>query len=247
MFKRIMLFLFFLLILTYLGFAVTTFNKKPSMTTCRGVLFAIVDTTDYGFVGKQEIVDMLKGGALYPVGRELRDVDTRRIEQFVAHHPFVEKAECYLTSGHDLSIQVTQRVPVLHIMNGNGREYYVDDKGKIMHIHERVVDVPVVTGNFNEKYACSVLLPLGQYLARDRFWNAQIEQIHVTPKGELDLVPRVGDQILQIGEPKQLEEKFNKLFLFYNQALNEVGWNKYDTINIEFLNQIICTKKQTKI
>ena len=31
--------------------------------------------------------------------------------------------------------------------------------------------------------------------------------------------------------------------LFYEKALNRVGWNKYSRINVEFDNQIICTRR----
>ena len=40
------------------------------------------------------------------------------------------------------------------------------------------------------------------------------------------------------------EEKFEKLKTFYEKGLNQVGWNKYSRISLEFNNQIICTKKE---
>ena len=40
------------------------------------------------------------------------------------------------------------------------------------------------------------------------------------------------------------EEKFEKLETFYKKALNQIGWNKYSRISLEFDNQIICTKKE---
>ena len=40
------------------------------------------------------------------------------------------------------------------------------------------------------------------------------------------------------------QEKFEKLKTFYEKGLNQVGWNKYSRISLEFNNQIICTKKE---
>ena len=40
------------------------------------------------------------------------------------------------------------------------------------------------------------------------------------------------------------EDKLDRLKTFYGKALNEVGWNKYSRISLEFSNQIICTKHQ---
>ena len=41
-----------------------------------------------------------------------------------------------------------------------------------------------------------------------------------------------------------VEEKFERLKTFYEKGLNQIGWNKYSRISLEFNNQIICTKKE---
>ena len=75
-------------------------------------------------------------------------------------------------------------------------------------------------------------------------WKAQIQQINVTPAKELELVPQVGDHIIFLGKPGNYENKFDRLKTFYKKGLNEIGWNKYSRISLEFNNQIICTKKE---
>jgi cell division protein FtsQ len=70
-----------------------------------------------------------------------------------------------------------------------------------------------------------------------------VEQINVTASQELELVPRVGEHIIFLGKPGDYDQKFTRLEKFYKKALNEIGWNKYARISLEFDNQIICTKK----
>ena len=94
------------------------------------------------------------------------------------------------------------------------------------------------------KFAQNKLYELGKFIQNDPFWKAQVEQINVTTKQEFEIVPRVGDHILFLGKGGDYQEKFRKLRIFYNEALNQVGWNKYERISIEFNNQIICTKKE---
>ena len=71
-------------------------------------------------------------------------------------------------------------------------------------------------------------------------------------------MPRVGDQIIYIGQlpetnrpdkRKQLvteyiNRKMDRLEKFYKYGLSQAGWNKYSYINVEFDNQIICKKRQ---
>ena len=52
------------------------------------------------------------------------------------------------------------------------------------------------------------------------------------------------EHIIFLGKPGDYEEKFERLKIFYKKGLNQVGWNKYSRISLEFSNQIICTKKE---
>ena len=97
---------------------------------------------------------------------------------------------------------------------------------------------------------------LAQTISDNSFWNAQIEQINVLANGGVELVPRVGEHIVYIGqlpnakdkeEHKALIEEYvktrlDRLELFYKYGLPKAGWNKYGYINLEFSNQVICKK-----
>lgn len=107
-----------------------------------------------------------------------------------------------------------------------------------------VAHLAIVTGNVDKTFATKDLYKFGLFLQNDKFWDAQIEQINVTPEKEVELVPRVGEHIVFLGKIDNFEEKLAKLKLFYEKALNQVGWNKYSRISLEFNNQIICTKKE---
>jgi cell division protein FtsQ len=54
----------------------------------------------------------------------------------------------------------------------------------------------------------------------------------------------VGEHIIFLGKPGNYDSKFERLETFYKKGLNQIGWNKYSRISLEFENQIICTKKE---
>jgi cell division protein FtsQ len=41
-------------------------------------------------------------------------------------------------------------------------------------------------------------------------------------------------------------KKMGRLEKFYKYGLSQAGWNKYSSINLEFDNQIICKKRDSK-
>lgn len=244
MIKRLFIFLFLLLITAYLVVAVTVFNTKPANQVCKGMELIIKDSIDHGFISKKEVINLLNNKKLSPIGKKMGSINTRQIEEVLSEHPLIENVECYHTPGRKIEIEVTQRLPLLRIMANNGENYYIDSKGKVMPIPNSSAHVAVVTGNVSREFASKELYKFGVFLKDHPLWNAQIVQINVTPTKELELVPRVGDHIIFLGKPENYEEKFERLKMFYEKALNKVGWNKYDRVSLEFNNQIICTKKE---
>lgn len=90
----------------------------------------------------------------------------------------------------------------------------------------------------------------------NELWRNQIEQINVLPNRGIELVPRVGDHIIYLGNLPEtsavekreqkiqefVNKKMTRLENFYKYGLSQAGWNKYSYINLEFDNQIICKK-----
>jgi len=56
----------------------------------------------------------------------------------------------------------------------------------------------------------------------------------------------VGDQKIIFGtahSKEEVQEKFKKLTIFYNEAMPFEGWNTYSEISLKFEDQIVCKKK----
>jgi cell division protein FtsQ len=82
-----------------------------------------------------------------------------------------------------------------------------------------------------------------KYIDDNDFWSAQIDQIYVDSNNDIDLIPRVGNQLIHIGTTENIEGKLKNLAAFYDKVLPEVGWNKYSVINLEYKDQIVCKKR----
>jgi cell division protein FtsQ len=244
MIKKVFILLFLLLIATYLVIAVTTFNAKPDKQTCEGMELVINDSIDYGFITEKEILRLLTKEKLSPIGKNMDEINTRLLEDALKKHPLVGEVQCFRIPNGKVGIEVTQRIPLLRIMAANGENYYLDDKGVTMPTANNAANVAIVTGYVDKAFAQKELYEFGLFLKESPFWNAQIQQINVTTAKELELVPRVGEHIIFIGKPGNYEKKFDRLKTFYEKGLNQVGWNKYSRISLEFENQIICTKKE---
>ena len=247
-----------ILIAIYLLLAFVSFDKKGDpKALCSKVNIDIADNAAGGFLDAKVIKERLQKTGFYPIGRQLKDVDTRGIEEMLRRSPFVKTAECYKTEGGYVYISVTQRMPVIRIKADNGDDYYVDDHDCIMPRSSYTSDLIIASGNINRWYAINYISPLGKAIMQNDVWKNLIEQINITPYLGVELVPRIGDHIVYIGQLPEItdkskhdkdiaqfvDKKMTRLEKFYKYGLSQVGWNKYSYVNIEFDNQIICKRK----
>lgn len=243
MVKKILLIAAMLLVAAYLVAGFTVLNRAPKGQVCTRLHIIMEDSAGVCFITPREVDKMLRQKKLHPEGLLLDSLCLKTVEKTLEQNPFIENAECYKTPSGELCVSVRQRLPVLRVMAANGENYYIDDKGRDMPGAGSAAHLPVVTGHVNKDLARGVLYTLAMEIREDDFWNSQIEQINVTPKGELELVPRVGDHILFLGKPVYVKEKLKRIRTFYSKALGRIGWNRYSRISVEFDNQVICKRK----
>jgi cell division protein FtsQ len=256
--KKVVIIVLDIALAVYFGLAVTSFNRPDETTkVCTKVAINIADETTNGFLSAAEIKKILERNQIYPLDKHMKMINPRTIEDVLKRSPFVNTAQCYATQDGHVCINITQRLPIVRIKSNNGDDYYLDDQGGIMPNSRYTSDLIIATGHISKRFAQTRLASLSKTLMSNDFWRNLVEQINVLPDYGIELVPRIGDNIIYLGclpDSKQKEElnkliaefvtnKMDRLEKFYQYGLSEAGWNKYAYINLEFDNQIICKRK----
>ena len=230
----------------YLVFAFTHFSRQGNKTPCEGIDVIISDSLHAGFITADEAVRILRNRNAYPVGKNMCNIQSQEIEKILKRHPFIQDVVCYKTPASRLSVIISQRLPLLRIVSDTGENYYIDEQGFAMEPSGYAANLAVATGHISKDFAKTHLTIIGRYLREHAFWDDQVEQIYVTPDAKIDIVPRVGDHIIHIGTVDSIQKKFRNLMAFYQKVLPEVGWNKYSSIDIQHVGQIVCIKKRPR-
>ena len=226
----------------YLLFVLFFVNMLPAETKCRGVEITICDN-EMQALSVEYIERQLKQKGLDPKGKDMDKIVSEEIEKMLLESSIIKECQCYKTHKNLIGIHIICKRPIIHIFDHTGSDYYLDDSGAIIKSVQNAIYLPVASGEINSEETRKSLVEIAQFLQEERFWREQVEQIHVTPKQEIILVPRIGSHLIELGNADNLENKLAKLKEFYTEGLNKVGWNKYNRINIEFDKQVICTKK----
>jgi cell division protein FtsQ len=81
------------------------------------------------------------------------------------------------------------------------------------------------------------------YILSNPFWMAQVAQLDITPTREFEIVPTVGNHIVEFGHGEDYESKFARLFTFYRKVLAGSGMDKYARIKVQYDQQVIGVRK----
>lgn len=234
--------------------------RSSGLKPVGGIDVIISDSSDYRFVTKSHLLNLVSNGSGRIIGKPANEVSVKDIENRINVLRELRVAEVYMTFDRTIKIYVDQRDPVMRVMPEEGGDFFVDEDGVV--VRKRNLYNPrlhIVGGNVNitsrmlegvsvldtsiKNTILRDIYFIVEYISDDDFWSAQIDQIFVDRDDEIDLIPRVGNHVIHLGTAENFEGKLRNLEAFYEEVLPEVGWNKYSLINLEFKDQIVCKKR----
>jgi cell division protein FtsQ len=237
-------------------------TSQQNELVCNVVEVLITDSARNGFIQPKDIHKLLLNRNIKLIGKNFKNINLVALEAELNTFPPVEKAEIFKTSGGKVVIEIQQRNPVIRLFDVHNHSYYIDDKGYLMRISGKYTShVPVANGYIfapsefkkslnvmslqkpGKRSVLAELYQLARFIEDNEFWKAQIQQIYVNDHYDFELIPRVGSHVIVFGDISNCDEKFNNLESLYINGLNSVGWNKYETINLKYKGQVICTKR----
>jgi cell division protein FtsQ len=243
--KYILIAVFTLLVLGYLGTSMWHFSGRNNEKVC-GKLNIILDQIgEKQLITENEVAQILEDNGYNPIGKTIKHIQTEEIEKVLQKNPMIKSVECYKTPSGAVFITIKQRIPKFRVV-GTG-SYYIDNERKSMPVSPNFAAyVPVVSGRVTVSMAIGKMFDFVTYLEENPFWNAQIEQIFVRDDGKIELVPRVGESIIVLGTLDNYEKKLEKLHKLYAYGFKTIGWNKYKIIDLQYKDQVVCDKENLK-
>ncbi|TRZ44356.1 cell division protein FtsQ/DivIB [Robertkochia solimangrovi] len=221
------------------------------------VLYSFSNKRNEGrIVGKENHIEFLNNESLFityhTVNKLLKQnadtlsgiakdaIDLNKIEERLNTNAMIKHADVYIAVNGEVGAKIIQRTPIARV--GGNNPYYIDDQGKMMPLSSVYsARVPLVTGNVKEKELGKVF-PLLEYIYNDEFLRKNVIGIEKSGN-DYELEFRSDDFVLRLGEADQLDKKFNNFKAFYQKGLKDKSLAAYKAVNLNFDNQVVCTKK----
>jgi len=167
-------------------------------------------------------------------------LDLNKLEAALNSNPMIKSAQVYLSVSGELKAEVTQKTPIARVSANSS--YYIDDQGKYMPLSKNhAARVPLVTG-FVKKESLENVFKIAEKINEDPFLNKYVIEIHQNRDNSIYLKLRQSTFVVHLGKLNQLDKKINNLKAFYQKALKEKTLNNYSKVNLQFDNQVVCTK-----
>lgn len=265
-YKKILIAVLWMTIIAGLSASLGFVAKREGNTIAKNINITIHNNDENLFLNANDVNSFFDERKDKIIANQYKNISVNELEKALNAHPAIENAEVSTDINGQVNVEITQRTPVLRVINKDGESYYIDSKSKLMPLNENYsARVTVATGEIFEPYSrryqytvsqiknneifnkLSVLddlLDVTNYINKDSSLIGLIHQLYVNKDKEIELFPAIGNHRIILGNTQNMAEKFNKLKLFYTQGLNKTDtWTKYSVINLKYKNLVVCTKK----
>lgn len=219
--------------------------------TCTEVKIDIDDAGENVFVDTTDIAAILhKNRAV--VGEVVENIPLGLVEKELEKNAWVKDAQLFFDNNRLLTVKITERQPVARVFTVQGKSFYIDSAANILPLSDRhTARIPVFTSFPVNKDSAGVkdsavlqdVKHIAQYIQQDSFWMAQVAQVDITPKHTYELIPVLGNQVINLGTADELETKFKKLFAFYQQVWSKTGFEKYERVDLQYEGQVVAVRR----
>lgn len=200
------------------------------------------------FITNDDVEEILRENEVNTNAKEVSyRTSLKDIERQLENNKWISDATVFATNNGVLNIRIKQKEPVIRIQHKDSvtYSYYLDEYANPIEWSEKytprvlVATCPSLGYLKSDLKLKSSLVETAQEIRQDTFWNAFVTQIDLNEKKELNLIPALGNHVINIGNSEKLKDKLNRLMAFYQHGFQTIDWTRFDEIDARFDGQIV--------
>ena len=216
----------------------------------------LIPATDTGFVRKTALHDEIERLCNK---RNVGTVDMMAIQKVMDDNSWIESSASYVDLDGTLNVSFKEYEPWFRVYGKNGRSVNVTRNGVVIPPSRIYTPyVLVASGNF-ELRSDSVAYRLNDSLESDKnllnalHWCGAIEgndfvshcvgQLYCNKKDLFEITVKGFDGRVIVGDTCDAADKLNRLEVFMKQRIDSPETKNLKSINLNYKNQIVCTKR----
>ena len=166
-------------------------------------------------------------------------LDLKALENKLSSHDMIENSEVYISINGKLKIDIKQRNPYARVISDSS--FYIDNNGTKMPLSDNYSARVLLVHGLNDESKIDYVFKLIKTIRDDEFLNSNVTDILIS-KSDISLRVRNCNFEVLVGDLNNLETKIKNFKAFYQKAYRDKILNNYKKVNLQFNNQIVCTK-----
>jgi cell division protein FtsQ len=166
-------------------------------------------------------------------------LDLKALENKLSSHDMIENSEVYISINGILKIDIKQRNPYARVISDPS--FYIDNNGTKMPLSDNYSARVLLVHGLNDDSKIDYVFKLIKTIRDDEFLNLNVTDILIN-KSDISLRVRNCNFEVLVGDLNNLETKIKNFKAFYQKAYRDKILNNYKKVNLQFNNQIVCTK-----
>jgi cell division protein FtsQ len=227
--------------------------EKKDAAHCKGVYINIKGVKNIFFIDRKDELDSIISIEGYnPVDEPISSFNLRAMEGKLTNNIWIRNAQLFFDNNDTLQIDILESEPLARLFTTGGNTFYIDSALNRLPLSEKSsARVPVFTGFPSDRI---ILAPQDSSLLRDiktislaiqedPFSMGLIDQVDITPQRTFEMIPKIGNNIIEFGDATDAEEKLKRLKLFYQHVLLKAGMNYYSVVDVQYKDQVVARRK----
>ena len=227
----------------------------------KGLNLTITRANDKGFIDYEETHNMVMEICDTANNMQVSMIPLDSVVTTLNAIPWVVDVDANINLKTYLDVEIVECEPVMRIYNKNGKSVYLDKEGNIFptrqsHVPHLLIGSGNVNfsvndlGNVNDSVYMTTELPdmfnvMSGVVADDYARNC-VKQVFVDKKKNYIFSLNSTDIIVIFGDVNNIKEKLSKMRHFFDKMQGNPELDNYKEINLNYFNQVVCTKKNKK-
>lgn len=240
-----------LVLLVIMMLTISFSERELDNHLCQEIVIRIKNQHENFFLDEQDILDLMSGSGEYVIkGTPYEELNLKDIEGRIKKERFIKSAEIYQDLKGNLIVNAALRRPFARIIRRDRPHAFIAEDGAVVPYSSKYATRTMlisgaytnelVKNDLTETEEGKKIYTLLKYIHNNDFWRAQVAQLDIGSDGNITIYPQVTKQLVEFGKAENIEDKFERLKIFYKKILPRKGWNTYERVNLKYKDQIIA-------
>lgn len=148
--------IFWCVVVAYFVCALLLRARNERERRVESIEIVVRDADQRGFITPEKVLSLLAEEGIAPVGKSVDSVDLAAINRTIEAYCFTSRSLAYIDYEGTLTIELSQRAPLLRVITDEGYDFYLTAGGYVLPVEPSVsLNLPIVTGSLEVPFGKS--------------------------------------------------------------------------------------------